>query len=106
MVDLAPFFKDLNSLIGIVQTTITILLTELAKRKITLSETALVNFKQLASWIISISLSLIGFFFKFGMFAELSLLVSIVYGFVLGLAANGVFDIKLINSLFTKKEIK
>jgi len=55
--------------------------------------------KQLVSWIISILLCFVGWYFKLGVFEGLIWYVVLIYGFAVGLAANGFFDIKLIQAI-------
>ena len=55
--------------------------------------------KQLVAWVISILLCYVGWYFNLGMFAGLVWWVVLVYGFAVGLAANGFFDIELIQAI-------
>ena len=55
--------------------------------------------KQLVAWVISILLCYVGWYFNLGMFAGLVWWVVLVYGFAVGLAANGFFDIGLIQAI-------
>ena len=55
--------------------------------------------KQLVAWIISIALCFIGWFFNFGIFVGIEWWIVLIYGFAVGLAANGFFDISLIQAV-------
>ena len=55
--------------------------------------------KQFTAWVVSILLCFIGWYFNLGMFAGLLWWVVIIYGFAVGLAANGFFDISLIQAI-------
>ena len=55
--------------------------------------------KQLVAWVISILLCFVGWYFNLGMFAGLVWWVVLIYGFAVGLAANGFFDIGLIQAI-------
>jgi len=55
--------------------------------------------KQFTAWVISILLCFIGWYFNLGMFAGLIWWVVLIYGFAVGLAANGFFDISLIQTI-------
>ena len=55
--------------------------------------------KQLVAWAISILLCFVGWYFNLGMFAGLVWWVVLIYGFAVGLAANGFFDIGLIQAI-------
>lgn len=53
-------------------------------------------YKQLSSWIIALILSFIGWALQIGMFVGLQWYIVILYGFGVGLVANGIFDISII----------
>ena len=56
--------------------------------------------KQAVSWLISIILVFIGWKLKLGMLADITEWYYIIlYGLATGLAANGIFDVKLIQTL-------
>lgn len=55
--------------------------------------------KQFIAWVISIILCFVGWYFNLGVFTGLVWWVVIIYGFAVGLAANGFFDISLIQSI-------
>ena len=55
--------------------------------------------KQLVAWVVSILLCFVGWYFNLGMFAGLVWWVVLIYGFAVGLAANGFFDIGLIQAI-------
>jgi len=55
--------------------------------------------KQFVAWIIAIGLCFVGWYFNLGMFTGLVWWVVLIYGFAVGLAANGFFDITLIQAI-------
>ena len=55
--------------------------------------------KQLVAWVISIILCFVGWYFNLGVFTGLVWWVVVIYGFAVGLAANGFFDISLIQAI-------
>lgn len=55
--------------------------------------------KQIIAWILSIAVCFGAWFLKLGMFADLSWYITLAYGFAVGLAANGFFDIKIIQAV-------
>ena len=55
--------------------------------------------KQFVAWLISILLCFVGWYFNLGMFAGTVWWVVLIYGFAVGLAANGFFDIGLIQAI-------
>lgn len=57
---------------------------------------------QIVSWLISIGLCFAGWFLKIGLFADIATWWYIlIYGFAVGLAANGFFKIEFIQTLLT-----
>lgn len=58
---------------------------------------------QVISWLVSIALCFVGWAFKLGMFETINTWwVVLLYGLGTGLAANGVFDIELIQTILEK----
>lgn len=55
--------------------------------------------KQTVSWIIALAVSISGWYLNFGIFDALTIYGAILYGFGAGLAANGFFDIKIIQAI-------
>lgn len=55
--------------------------------------------KQAISWVVAIVAGLFAWYAKLGIFADLSIYEAILYGLASGLAANGFFDIKVIQTL-------
>jgi hypothetical protein len=55
--------------------------------------------KQVISWVIAVGLCLVGMWFDLGMFAEFTAGTTIAYGIAAGLVANGIFDMKIIQTL-------
>lgn len=57
--------------------------------------------KQITSWVVSIALVFIGQVKSVGIVAELNTLWTVINGIAVGLVANGVFDITLVQSILT-----
>ena len=55
--------------------------------------------KQIASWLVALILSMAGWWLKLGVFDGLIWWHALVFGAGVGLAANGFFDIKLIQTM-------
>lgn len=55
--------------------------------------------KQFVAWVIAVALCFVGWYFNLGMFAGIVWWVVLIYGFAVGLAANGFFDITLIQAI-------
>jgi hypothetical protein len=104
-IDLSTMFQSWDSLIAVIQIILTLVLTEISKRNIKWlnTEEKKLNLKQLASWTISISLSFVGWYQGLGIFAGTTWITTIIYGLILGLVSNGVFDISIVKSFLTKK---
>lgn len=84
------YFISLAALVPLV-----VLISAFINKKLNLSG----FLKQLVAWVISILLCFVGWYFNLGMFAGLVWWVVLVYGFAVGLAANGFFDIGLIQAI-------
>lgn len=84
------YFISLAALVPLV-----VLISAFINKKLNLSG----FLKQLIAWVISILLCFVGWYFNLGMFAGLVWWVVLVYGFAVGLAANGFFDIGLIQAI-------
>ena len=64
---------------------------------------------QLTSWLISIALCFFGWIFGLGLFADIEVWWQVLlYGFAVGLASNGIFDIEIVrlalNAIFSIKK--
>ena len=107
-VDLSTVFTSWDTILVAIQLLLTLIITQISKQNFTWlnTETAKMNFKQITSWVISIGLSFVGNYFGLGIFAGTTVLQTILYGFILGLVSNGVFDISIIKSLFTMFQSK
>lgn len=55
--------------------------------------------KQIVAWVVAILLALVGNLVNLGFLAEATWLMTVIYGFGAGLAANGIFDISVIHAL-------
>ena len=67
------------------------------------------KFARWVSWIVAISLSLIGWLFNIGLFEPVTWFVAIIYGFGIGLVANGIFTsetVQYILSLFKAQVLR
>lgn len=66
--------------------------------------------KQAVSWLVSIALSIAGWYFNLGYLAGLTWWQVLICGIGTGLAANGLFDITIIKSIvyaiFNSKKVK
>ena len=102
-IDLNAIFGSWDSLIVVVHVAITLMVTQLSKFHISWlsSDNAKAEFKQYASWVISIALSIVGKALAVGIFAGLTYFTAVIYGFILALVANGVFDIASVKSFLT-----
>ncbi len=100
--DLSQYFVSLAALVPLV-----VLITDFINKWINVEKGWI---KQVVSWVISIVLCLAAMFLNWGMFAELKIGVTISYGVATGLVANGIFDIKIVQTIldfllkFLKKE--
>lgn len=99
--DLSQYFVSLGALAGLV-----IIITEFIKKIKAITDAAS-WIKQIISWIVSLGLAFAGNYFQLGIFANLSTTLVIVYSVAVGLIANGIFDVTLVQALlnlFKKKE--
>jgi len=55
--------------------------------------------RQVISWLVAIIASYVGWYFNLGIYADLTPYQTLLYAFGAGLAANGLFDIKVIQSI-------
>jgi hypothetical protein len=83
--DFTTIFLSLTALVAFV-----VLVTDLIVR---IFKTEKKLFKQITAWVLSIVLSLIGFWLKQGMFNELTIWATILTGLGAGVAANGLYTI-------------
>lgn len=90
--NLSGYFSDIGPMVAFV-----LFLIEFAKTKLKIKGGLLV----VISWAISIILALIGYFLKFGMFAELTIISTILHGLGIAVAANLGADIPTIKAILT-----
>ena len=67
------------------------------------------KFARWVSWIVAISLSFLGWLLNLGLFEPVTWVVAIIYGFGIGLVANGIFTsetVQYILSLFKAQVLK
>lgn len=78
-----------------------LLLTALVTKKLTTNPVllGLITVKQLISWVICILIAFVGYWMQIGMFIGLSVGWTIIIGVASGLAANGTYDIKIIQAV-------
>jgi len=55
--------------------------------------------KQIIAWVVAILLAVVGNLVNLGFLSEASWLMTIIYGFGAGLAANGIFDVTIVQAL-------
>ncbi|MGD2113403.1 MAG: hypothetical protein PVG07_00010 [Acidobacteriota bacterium] len=53
------------------------------------------------SWIVSIGLSFIGWWLKLGMFEGITIVWVLIYGVAVGMVANSLFDIGIVNAILS-----
>jgi hypothetical protein len=87
------FFVSIGSLIPLV-TFLTKILYELVP-KITGS------WKQICAWVIGIGLAFAGKYLLLGMFGDLTIVETITYGLLVGLGANGFYDIPVVKKFIS-----
>lgn len=61
-------------------------------------------YKQLIAWLVAIVLMVVTDLLNFGFAADFPYLLAVIYGFMVGLVANGVFDVPFIKSILDKVE--
>lgn len=91
MIDLSSYFGSLSAMAGLV-----VLITGWVN-------TYGLNLKgwkaQVLSWVISIALAFVGSWKAVGLFAETSLIWTVVNGLGVGLIANGIFSVDIVKTL-------
>lgn len=53
------------------------------------------------SWIVAVIVSIVGWIFKLGIFAEMEWFIVVAYGFGTGLIANGIFTAETVQTILT-----
>lgn len=84
------YFASIGSMVVLV-----LFVVEIFKTKLKVKGGLLVLF----SWLVSIILAFVGYFLKLGMFAELTVLSTALYGFAIGIAANLGADIPTVKTV-------
>ena len=101
-IDLAPYFGSLLALAGLVTLVTGWLKTHLLK---------LDGWKaQVLTWVISVALAFVGQWKGLGLFAETDVLWTVLNGLGVGLVANGVYSVEIVQSILAflkaKKTVK
>lgn len=68
-------------------------------KTIVVFKTAIITVGQLTTWVISEILAVVGFLLQLGFFSGSTIYSSLITGFVLSLAANGVFSVELVKEI-------
>jgi hypothetical protein len=58
------------------------------------------QWEQIISWLAAFGIALVGGWQDLGMFADMTIYWQLAAGLVIGLAANGVYDIAILKSIF------
>jgi hypothetical protein len=101
-IDLAPYFGSLLALAGLVTLVTGWLKTHLLK---------LDGWKaQVLTWVISVALAFVGQWKGLGLFSETDVLWTVLNGLGVGLVANGVYSVEIVQSILAflkaKKTVK
>lgn len=92
MIDISSYFQSLGLTAGLTLIITGYLNTHALK-------TANSTIKQIVSWVVAIALAFVGMWKGIGMFSSLSIGWTIVSGLAVGLVANGIFDVALVQSI-------
>lgn len=57
------------------------------------------NWTKYLSWIVSIGLAFAGWYFEFGVLADLDIIWVVVYGVAAGMVSNAVFDLEMMQGI-------
>ena len=57
---------------------------------------------QVASWLVGILISLAGWYLQLGVFEDMTWMFALVTGFMVSLAANGIYDTQLLEAAWRK----
>ena len=60
--------------------------------------------KQILAWVVAILLAVLGNLINLGFLSEATWMMTLLYGFGAGLAANGIFDISIVHALILAVE--
>jgi hypothetical protein len=96
MVDINDYFGSLGLMASLVA-----IITGYLNTHVPFLQKANGTIKQLVSWAISIGLVFIGQLKSVGMVADSSTLWTAITGIAVGLVANGIFDIKLVQAILS-----
>ena len=89
--DFGPYFASLAAMVPLV-----VLITAWLKKVLKVNGIWI----QIVSWILSITLCFVGYLLHIGLFADITQWwLVLIYGFCVGLSANGFFDITIIQQI-------
>jgi len=94
MIDISSYFGSLALLAGLVTILTGYLNTHMLK-------TASSTIKQIVSWVVSVALVYVGYLKGIGIAETATILDVALNGLAVGLIANGVFDVTLVQSILT-----
>ncbi len=100
--DILNIIYSLSGLVAGVHIVANIIITQLVKKGVTLSSLA----TQIISWLISVALGFVWNYYSVGIFAGLSVVNTLIYGLLLGLLSNGIFDLTFIESILNAIGLK
>jgi hypothetical protein len=96
MFDLASYWQTIPSAVALV-----LILTGLVGRYLPTwisgdPLAGLIKRPQFVSWVLAMAMAFVGMLFDLGLFADMTVAVTAAHGFGIGLAANGIFDVSVI----------
>jgi len=94
MVDISSYFVSLGAMAGLVT-----LVTGWLNTHVPALAKANSTWKQVMAWVVSIAIAFVGAYLGMGLANGLSILWTVITGVAVGLVANGLFDVTLIQSL-------
>lgn len=90
--DAQSYFATLSAFVALV-----LAATQMLKKAINIDG----GYAKILSWIVSILLGFIGWYFKLGIFEDLQWYWAIIYGIAGGLMANGIFNIGVVDAILS-----
>jgi hypothetical protein len=92
MIDISSYFATLSAAAGLV-----VIISGYVNAHVFVSSSA--TLKQIVSWVIAIAIAFVGQIKGIGMFVDTSILWTAANGLAVGLVANGIFDITIVQSV-------